>query len=486
MKVKTGIAANFGLLLLFLLVETSDATSFTLTVNTNGLGGVSRNPSNSTYPSNVVVTVTATPSAGWYFSGWSGDVIGTINPTNVTVDANLVVTGNFLPYPAYTLTLATNGQGTISPNPGGGSYVSNAAVTITATPAPGWIFVSWSGSTNVNSNPLSIAMNTNISLTGTFVQLPAFDVEPQSVSNAIGSTVSFSAHAVGNLPLAYQWYFASGPLSGATNTALTLTNVSAGLAGSYWITATNSYGSATSSVVLLVITNLSGSTNVVNSPDEASLRAAIQIGGLVGFGFNGTITITNTINITNNVILDAHNVSATISGGNAVRLFYVAPGLTFGATNLTFANGSCIVTNGAAGTPADAGDIYNNGGFVTLVSCTLTNNTAQSLIYGGLARGGAIFNNGGTLSLFQSGISNNATVGGGPNSPTDGPIANGTGLGGAIYNTNGSVTITSCNVISNISESICEPDGGNPGSGLTMGGAVFQASGFTMITNSIF
>jgi hypothetical protein len=31
MKFKTGIAANFGLLLLFLLVETSDATSFTLT-----------------------------------------------------------------------------------------------------------------------------------------------------------------------------------------------------------------------------------------------------------------------------------------------------------------------------------------------------------------------------------------------------------------------------------------------------------------------
>jgi hypothetical protein len=429
----------------------------------------------------VVVTVTAAPGVSWYFSGWSGDVIGTINPTNVTVDANLVITGNFLPFTTYTLTLTTNGQGTISPNPGGGSYVSNAAVTITATPAPGWIFVSWSGSTNGKSNPLSIAMNTNISLTGTFAQLAAFDVEPQSVSNAIGSTVSFSAHAVGNLPLAYQWYFASGPLSGATNTTLTLTNVSAGQAGNYWITATNNYGSTTSSVVLLAITNLSGSTNVVNSPDEASLRAAIKIGGWIGFGFNGTITITNTINITNNVILDAHNVSATISGGNAVRLFFVAPGVTFGATNLTFANGSCIVTNGTPGTPADAGAIYNNGGFVTLVSCTLTNNTAQSLIYGGLARGGAIFNNGGTMSLFQTSFSNNAAIGGGPNSYNNSPPP-GTGLGGAIYNTNGSVTVVGCNVSSNLCSGLCI----NTSTSLAMGGAAFQSSGFMTITNSIF
>ena len=468
-------------LLCLLLAGTAGATSYTLTVNTNGSGTVNRNPSNSTYPSGVVVTVTATPSAGWYFSGWTGDAVGTLNPTNVTMDANKVITGNFQQIPPYTLTLVTNGQGTISLNPGGGTYLSNTVVTVTAAPSSGWTFVAWSGSTNVNTNPLSITMNTNNSLAGTFAQLPAFDVQPQSISNAIGSTASFSAHAVGTAPLSYQWFFANGSISSATNNTLTLTNVSADQAGNYWIIATNNYASATSSVVLLALTNLSGSTNVVNSPDEASLRAAIKIGGWVGLGFNGTITLANTISITNNVILDAHNVSATISGGNAVRLFYVAPGVTFCATNLTLANGSCIVTSGTPGTPADAGAIYNDGGTVTLVSCTVTNNSAQSLIYGGLARGGAIFNNGGTLSLFQTTISNNATIGGGSiNEMLSSGI--GTGLGGAIFNTSGSVTIVGCNVSSNLCSGLCF----GTSTSLAMGGAAFQSSGSITISNSVF
>jgi hypothetical protein len=222
-------------------------------------------------------------------------------------------------------------------------------------------------------------------------------------------------------------------------------------------------------------TTANGPTNVVNSPDEASLRAAIQIGGWVGLGFNGTITITNTIAISNNVILDGSGGAASISGGNAVRLFYVAPGVTFGATNLTLANGSCIFTNG---TTADAGAIYNDGGTVALTACTLTNNSAQSLVFSDnywmstLARGGAIFNNGGVVLLNQSSISNNAVIGGG----------SGTAEGGALYNANGAMTITGCNVSSNI----CLGLSGGFGTGQAMGGAAFQASGSLTISNSVF
>lgn len=115
------------------------------------------------------------------------------------MNSNLSITGNFLALPTYTLTLATNGQGTINLIPSGGSYLSNFVVTVTATPATGWVFTSWSGSTNVSANPLSITMDTNNSLTGTFAQLPAFDIGPQNVTNATGSMVSFTSHAVGNL-----------------------------------------------------------------------------------------------------------------------------------------------------------------------------------------------------------------------------------------------------------------------------------------------
>jgi hypothetical protein len=228
-------------------------------------------------------------------------------------------------------------------------------------------------------------------------------------------------------------------------------------------------------LLCLLLPGTAGANNIVTSPDEASLRAAIALGGWIGLGFNGTITIGNTIAISKNVILDGSGVAATISGGNAVRLFYVAPGVTFSATNLTLANGSCLVTDGTA----DAGAIYNNGGTVMLTACTLTNNCAQSVITGyqwtGLARGGAIFNNGGGVLLNQSGISNNSAIGGGI----------GTGLGGALYNTNGTMTITGCNVSSNLCEGLCVSSAFSE-SGLSMGGAVYQASGSLTITNSSF
>ena len=139
---------KIALFFCLLIPSTAGATGYTLTVSAQGSGTVTKNPTNSTYPSGVTVTVTATPDSGWYFANWSGDTNGTINPLNVTMNSNLVITGNFLAFPIYTLTLVTNGQGTIALNPPGGSYLSNSVITATATPATGWVFAAWSGGTN--------------------------------------------------------------------------------------------------------------------------------------------------------------------------------------------------------------------------------------------------------------------------------------------------------------------------------------------------
>ena len=441
---------------------------------------------NSTHPSGVVVTLTASASAGWYFADWSGGATGTNNPLKVTMNSNLVITGNFLPYPTYAFTLVTNGQGAINLSPPGGTYLSNTVLTALASPAAGWVFAAWSGATITQANPVSVALDTNVSLTGTFVQLPAFDAQPVSITNQVGSTVIFSAHAVGGAPLNYQWFFSGGLLPpNDTNATLSIPNVSSGQAGNYWVVATNNYGSATSRLASLTLAHSTGPTNVVNSPNEASLRAAVALGGWIGLGFNGTMTIANTIIITNNMVLDGSLVAATISGGNAVRLFYVAPGVTFGATNLTLANGSCTITNSIAGTNADAGAIYNDGGTVTLTACTLTNNSARCLIYGSGARGGAIFNNRGTVVLSQCALSTNSAVGGGP-ALVNSTFPNNYGLGGAIYNTNGAVVITGCQINGNYCSGLGEGVIGGACPGLTEGGAVYQASGSLAITNSGF
>jgi endo-1,4-beta-xylanase len=70
----------------------------------------------------------------------------------------------------YTLTLALggSGSGSTSPVPGNYGYQAGSAVTITATPLQGSVFSGWSGSVSASTNPLTIAMDGNKSLTAYF------------------------------------------------------------------------------------------------------------------------------------------------------------------------------------------------------------------------------------------------------------------------------------------------------------------------------
>src|ERR1044071_7383121 len=88
-------------------------------------------------------------------------------------------------------------------------------------------------------------------------------------------------------------------------------------------------------------------TNVVSDCTDIALRQAVSTGGVVRLCCNGTITLTNTINITNDVTLDGSGQNVAISGNNAVRLFNVSTGVTFTASNVWLINGWNIGTNGA-------------------------------------------------------------------------------------------------------------------------------------------
>ena len=317
----------------FLFVKESAAAAYTLTLHTNGSGAITRNPINSAYPAGFVVTVTATPNSGWYFSAWTGNASGSANPLKVTMNGNKVITGTFQPLPSYTLTTSTNGAGSVSLNPPGGSYFSNSIVSATATPASGWVFLNWTGDASGSANPVNVTMNGNKAITAVFTQSPAIDQSPQNVIAEVGDTMNFNVHAVGIAPLIYQWWFNNSKLAGATSTTLTLSNVQLNQEGSYSVTVSNAYGGA-SNFATLTITNGCVGTNVVTVATEAALRNAMAIGGLVRCCFNGTITLSNTIDVTRDVTLDAHARLVVISGNNSNRIFNVAPGVNFSATNL--------------------------------------------------------------------------------------------------------------------------------------------------------
>ncbi len=164
-----------GLSILFLrlfLGNAAGAVACTLTIDIVGSGTVQSNPTNRIYPVGATVTLTAISNdPTWYFSSWSGDATGTANPLNIQMLSSKVITATFQHLPPYALTLATKGQGTIALSPAGGVYASNTVVTVTATPAAGWVFTGWSGDATGAANPVSVTMSYDRSLSPTFAQL---------------------------------------------------------------------------------------------------------------------------------------------------------------------------------------------------------------------------------------------------------------------------------------------------------------------------
>lgn len=79
-----------------------------------------------------------------------------VNGTNTTGASN------------YTLTIGAGSGGTTNPAPGSYSYKAGSAVTITATPSLGAVFSGWSGAATGSTNPLTIAIDGNKSLTANF------------------------------------------------------------------------------------------------------------------------------------------------------------------------------------------------------------------------------------------------------------------------------------------------------------------------------
>jgi len=90
---------------------------------------------------------------------------------------------------------------------------------------------------------------------------PLILTQTTSQTNLAGSTVSFNITAEGTTPLAFQWLFNGYPLSnggeisGSATTSLVLTGITLNDAGNYAVIITNSYGSVTSSVVTLSLSD---------------------------------------------------------------------------------------------------------------------------------------------------------------------------------------------------------------------------------------
>jgi hypothetical protein len=166
----------------------------TLTMTVQGNGQVTSSPGGincgsdctEVFPQNQAITLTATAFAPYVFDRWaSGPCANSTNPI-CTIGANTgtqsVVAQFSIPV---TLAVSMVGQGTVTSSPAGIACTSgtgtcsvnvspSAVMVLTATPAPGYAFSSWSGCGSVLGNQCTVPMSGfSRTATVTFVTTPS-------------------------------------------------------------------------------------------------------------------------------------------------------------------------------------------------------------------------------------------------------------------------------------------------------------------------
>ena len=113
-----------------------------MTCNPVENGTISANPT--TAYKNETVTLTATPSSDYFFSAWdvrdaNNNSIAVTNDQFIMPDSDVTVSATFVQGYNVTLAEATNGSISASTT----NCVPGTTVTLTATPATGYVLNSW-------------------------------------------------------------------------------------------------------------------------------------------------------------------------------------------------------------------------------------------------------------------------------------------------------------------------------------------------------
>ena len=114
-------------------------------------------------------------------------LIGIVTACIVVVVAVVIIVTR-PPTATYTLSVAVSPSGAGSVSPSGGQYESGAQVTLTASPASGYIIDHWGGSASGTASTITITMDSDKQITAYFgpeVTPEFLDVSPSEVIGAI-------------------------------------------------------------------------------------------------------------------------------------------------------------------------------------------------------------------------------------------------------------------------------------------------------------
>ena len=146
---------------------------YTLSVSAEDGGSVST--AGGTFSQGTQVSITATPNAGYSFSGWSNG--STANPLTITLNSNTSVTANFdIIVNTYNLSIEFSDGGSItspgSSTPISGNYEEGTDIILIASPDDGYEFVSWSD--GELSPERTIIINSDLNLSAEFEKITVY------------------------------------------------------------------------------------------------------------------------------------------------------------------------------------------------------------------------------------------------------------------------------------------------------------------------
>ncbi len=235
---------------------------------------------------------------------------------------------------------------------------------------------------------------------------PVIQVPPTNFTATVGNTATFSANAIGLVPLSYQWQLNGSNIAGANSSQLYLPNLQFAQAGGYSVIVSNSLGAATSTVAVLTVNLPPGCTappsGIVGwwTGDNTTLDS---VGGTVGALLGNATYGPGRIN--NAFALDG-NASGVWVGGLAnleIQNFTIAAWIQrASSTQATFsANGTAIIFGFGSG---GYGLGINNTGGVFLTRVDFDNVTVNAGLTDTNFHHVAVTKNGTAVTFYVDGV----------------------------------------------------------------------------------
>jgi peptidoglycan/xylan/chitin deacetylase (PgdA/CDA1 family) len=216
----------------------------------------------------------ATRSNAWIVAGTYNVKVRArcITDTSVVSSWSSPIVVNIAPG-SYTLTVNVTGSGSVTKSPNQAQYTSGTVVQLTPVPASGWVFSGWSGDLTGNTTPASLTMNTNKTVTATFVQAYTLTVNVTGSGSVIKSPdqAQYASGTVVQLtPVPNTgWVFSSwsGACSGTSSTCQVTMNSNTSVSASF--TATTTFYTITASTGTGGSISPSGSISVASGGSQS-------------------------------------------------------------------------------------------------------------------------------------------------------------------------------------------------------------------------